>query len=380
MQREFDLVVYGASGFTGRQAADYLVRHAPDGVRWAIAGRDAKKLEKLGIPRPVIVADGKDDERLGALAARACVVLNMAGPFSVHGDGLVDACIAQGTDYIDISGDVARIQRLIESRHPRARDADVRVVNFCGVSSLPVDVGAWLLNERLGGRLVAAKAAVEIAGGALNGGTVASIIEAHESGDAAAERDPLLLGPVGRLAWPLERDPSSIGYDVDFAAWMTQSPMGIPDTRAVRRSASLSGRDVVFQEYLAFGGRFGLLRALGMRVLLGALNLAFRFPLTRGLLGRLATPGSGPSEQQMNGGSLTVTLQGRDADGSTARVRIRADGDPGNRVTVICACESALALVLDRDALPPSRGVLTPSVAFGARIVERLRGAGVRIE
>jgi short subunit dehydrogenase-like uncharacterized protein len=182
------------------------------------------------------------------------------------------------------------------------------------------------------------------------------------------------------LAWPLERDPSSISYDVDFAAWTTQSPMGIPDTRAVRRSASLSGRDVVFQEYLAFGGRFGLLRALGMRVLLGALNLAFRFPLTRGLLGRLVKPGSGPSEQQMNGGSLTVTLQGTDADGSTARVRIRADGDPGNRVTVICACESALALVLDRDALPPTRGVLTPSVAFGARIVERLRGAGVRIE
>ena len=82
----------------------------------------------------------------------------------------------------------------------------------------------------------------------------------------------------------------------------------------------------------------------------------------------------------MNGGSLTVTLQGTDADGSTARVRIRADGDPGNRITVLCACESALTLVLDRETLPPSRGVLTPSVAFGARIVERLRGAGVRIE
>jgi short subunit dehydrogenase-like uncharacterized protein len=380
MQRELDLVIYGASGFTGRQAAEYLVRHAPDGVQWAIAGRDAKKLEKLAVGRPVIVADGKDEGRLGALAARARVVLNMAGPFSLHGDGLVDACIARRTDYVDISGDVARIRRLIESSHARARDAGVRIVNFCGVSSLPVDVGVWLLNERLGGRLVAAKAAVEMAGGALNGGTVASIIEAHESGDAAAERDPLLLGPVGRLPRPLERDPSSIGYDRDFAAWTTRSPMGIPDTRAVRRSASLSGRDLIFQEYLAFGGRFGLLRALGMRVLLGALDFAFRLPLTRALLARLMRPGSGPSEQQMNRGSLAVTLQGTGADGSSARVQIRADGDPGNRVTVICACESALALALDRQGLPPNHGVLTPSVAFGERIVERLRGAGVRIE
>ena len=371
-------MVYGASGFTGRQAVEYLVRHAPSGLRWATAGRDAEKLEKLG--RPAIVADGKDEERLAALASRTRVVLNMAGPFSLHAAGLVDACIAQRTDYVDISGDVARIRRLIESRHARARDAGVRVVNFCGVSSLPVDVGVWVLNERLGGRLVAAKAAVEIAGGALNGGTVASIIEAHESGDAALERDPLILGPVGRSALPLERDPGSIRYDGDFAAWMTQSPMGIPDTRAVRRSASLSGRDVVFQEYLAFGGRFGLLRALWMRVLLGALNLAFRRPLTRGLLGRLAKPGSGPTEQQMNSGSLTVSLLGSDAHGSSARVRIRAQGDPGNRVTVLCACESALALVLDREGLPPSHGVLTPSVAFGARIVERLRAAGVRIE
>src|SRR5580698_3039366 len=127
MQREFDLVVYGASGFTGRQAAEYLVRHAPHGVRWAVAGRDSKKLEKLGAGRPVIAADGGDDEQLGALAGRARVVLNMAGPFSVHGDRLVDACIARRTDYVDISGDVARIRRLIESRHPRARDADVRV-------------------------------------------------------------------------------------------------------------------------------------------------------------------------------------------------------------------------------------------------------------
>ena len=141
------------------------------------------------------------------------------------------------------------------------------------MSSLPVDVGAWLLNERLGGRLVEAKAAVEMVGGALNGGTVASIIDAHESGDAAAERDPLLLGPVGRLAWPLERDPSSISYDVDFAAWTTQSPMGIPDTRAVRRSASLSGSATSSSKNtLAFGGRLGLLRALGMRVVLGSVE------------------------------------------------------------------------------------------------------------
>jgi short subunit dehydrogenase-like uncharacterized protein len=378
--REFDLVVYGASGFTGRQAVEYLTQHAPDGMRWAVAGRDARKLEKLEVACPAIVAGSKDQVRLGALAARTQVVLNMAGPFSLHGDELVDACLEQRTDYVDISGDVARIRRLIDFRHLRAQDAGVRIVNFCGVSSLPVDVGAWLLNERLGGCLVAAKAALEIVGGTLNGGTVASIIEAQASGDAALERDPFLLGPSGRPAHTVEGDPSSIRYDHDFAAWTIPSPMGVSDTRAVRRSASLLGRDLVFQEYQAFDGRFPLVRALGMLLLLRALNLAFRLPLTRRLLGRFVKPGAGPSQRQMKAGSFAVTLFGTGADGTTAHVRIRAEGDPGNRVTVLCACESALALALDRDGLPPGHGVLTPSVAFGARILERLRSAGVWID
>ncbi len=380
MAREFDLILYGATGFTGRQAAAYLASRADPGLRWAVAGRDREKLTALGSSAPILVAATDRPAELDAMAARARVVLTMAGPFKRYGDPIVAACLRAGTDYCDISGETARIRGLIDRHNADAVEQRVRIVNFCGASSVPADLAVHLLDQRLGGRLVEAKAAVSIRGGSFNGGTIASIADAIESGDAAREADPFLLGPAGRVPTPIEQDPTGLRFDPDLGAWMTPSPMGRSDTRAIRRSAALTGRDIVFQEYMGFGGAGAWRRAAGTVALLRGLDLAFGWTPTRRLLQRMTAPGQGPSEERMDAASYALRVWGRGAEGSTAHALIADAGDPANRVTVKCACESALALALEPEALPSRFGVLTPAVAMGDVLVRRLVAAGMTLD
>ena len=380
MDREFDLILYGATGFTGRQAAAYLASRAEPGVRWAIAGRNREKLQALGIAAPFLVAATDRPAELDALAARARVVLNMAGPFKRYGDPIVAACLRAGTHYCDISGETARIRGLIDRHHADAAFKRLRIVNFCGASSVPADLAVHLLDQRLEDRLVEAKAAVSIKGGSFNGGTIASIADAIESGDATVEADPFLLGPSDRKPNLIEKDPTGLRYDRDLAAWVTPSPMGTSDTRAVRRTAALRDRDIVFQEYLGFRGDGACRRAVATLALVGGVGVAFAWGPTRRLLQRMTAPGHGPSEKQMDAASYALRAWGADAHGSTAQVLIADKGDPGNRVTVKCACESALALIVEPQALPSRFGVLTPAAAMGDVLVRRLVSAGMTVE
>lgn len=380
MDRDFDLILYGATGFTGRQAAAYLASCAEPILRWAIAGRDRDRLAALGIAAPILVAATDRPAELDALAAGTRVILNLAGPFKYYGDPIVAACLRAGTHYCDISGETARIRGLIDRHHDEAAAKRLRIVNFCGASSVPADLAVYLLNEQLGGRLVEAKAAVSISGGSFNGGTIASIADAIESGDAAREADPFLLGPFNRTPKPLEVDPTRLRHDADLAAWTTPSPMGVSDTRAVRRSAALMDRDIVFQEFMSFEGKGAWRRAASTLAMLHGLGLAFRWGPTRRLLQRIAAPGHGPSDEQMDAASYALRVWGRAADGSTAQALIAGAGDPGNRITVKCACESALALAVEPEALPERFGVLTPAVALGAVLARRIAAVGMIIE
>lgn len=377
MPREFDLIIYGATGFTGRRAVKYIAERAPPGVRWAIAGRDLTRLQALGSSAPAIAADAKDRASLNVLIGRAQVLLNFAGPFRRYGDPLIDACIAQQTHYADISGETARIRDLIDRCHRDAEQARVKVVPFCGVSSTPADLGVQLLDRMLDGKLSLAKGAIAITSGFLNGGTVASIADAIESGDAARERDPFLLGPHGRRPSPLEQDPKGVRFDKDLASWVVASPMGLSDTRAVRRSADLAGRDIVFQEYSGFPS---LPAAAGMAATLGLMNAAFGMRATRRWIASKVLPGQGPSEAQIEGGAYSLRLWGRSEEGREARVSVKGVGDPGNRITVTCACEAALALVSGGERLPDRCGVVTPSIAVGEVLIERLNAAGLTFQ
>ncbi len=273
-QREFDLVLYGASGFVGRQTVAYLARHAAQHprakLRWALAGRNAAKLAEVaamaGVPdQALIVADAQDAAALGALAARSRVVLSSAGPFALYGSGLVAACVAAGTHYADITGETPWVRGLIDQHHAQAARRGTRIVPGCGFDSVPSDIGTWLLAQealqRFGEPLVSVKAAFSMKGG-LNGGTLASAPNMYERGEDATFMQPFLLNPKGTVpAHASEHDdPLSPVRDTDFAAWLGPFVMGPINTRVVRRSVGLlAGADPAYvaspsyQEFMRFG-------------------------------------------------------------------------------------------------------------------------------
>lgn len=328
-EKDLDLVVFGATGFTGRRAVRHLTGHAPTDLRWAVAGRDRVALERLGAGVPILVADVTDPAGLASVVARTRVVLNMAGPFRRLGDPVVAACIEHSAHYCDISGETARIRDLLDRHQETAERAGVKIVCFAGASSAPADLAV------------------------------------------------LLLGPQGRQPTPRERDPIGVWCDRARRAWMTRSPLGVSDTRAIRLSVALRGSDPEVQEYLAFDGLTGVLPALAIRVALTAVGTALRTRPGRAVLTRIAPPGAGPSERQVDGGSYRLDTTGTGADGRRARVTMGFDGDPGNYVTALCAAETALAL--GGPGQPGRTGVLTPSTAVGGDLVSRLVRVGMRL-
>lgn len=342
-----------------------------------MAGRDRARLDALGLNLPVLVTDSRDASQLDDLAARTHVVLNMASPFRRYGDPLVEACIRNDAHYCDISGETARIRDLIDRHHATAAARQLRIVPFCGASSAPVDVAVYLLASRLGGSRPEVKASLRLGGGGVGEGTITSIGDAVDSGDAVREANRFLLGPDDRSPSPVERDPSGIRYDRDLRAWTIASPLGVSDTRAVRRSAVLSGRDVVFQEYLVFPNR---MRAAAMWFALAGFRAALRWHPTRSLLGRLARCGGKQPETEADAATYDVRVGAKAADGRRIGVRVHGEGDASHRITVLCACESALAMATSEPLLPKLFGVLTPSTALGDVLFTRLRAAGMKFE
>jgi short subunit dehydrogenase-like uncharacterized protein len=397
--REFDIVLYGATGFVGRQAAEYLDAQRAK-LSFAIAGRDQAKLESVrsGLRKRrnvgLIVADAGDAKAIDAMAGRARVVLNTAGPFALYGDAVVDACVRAKTHYTDITGETPWVRSLIDRHHDRAAKDGTRIIPFCGFDSVPSDLGTFLVvrrvQEKLGVSCREVKAYFRMFGG-FNGGTLASAMNLQESGQAAKARDPFLLDPPGRhsMAEKKEnRDPRSVAYDADVGAWVGPFVMGPINTRVVRRSAALFARwgepygaKFRYQEYTRYGGRVSAALVTGAMGLFGAAIASGR---TRNALKLvLPKPGEGPSESTMNAGWFRTDLIATSEDGETLRGRISHQGDPGNRATVRFVCESALALALDGDDLPGGRkrgGVLTPATGLGDVLAERLRRGGVEIE
>jgi short subunit dehydrogenase-like uncharacterized protein len=405
-ERAFDIVLYGATGFVGRQTVAYLAA-LPTGLRWALAGRSASRLEAVraaagpgAVDAAVIVADAHDAAALDALAAQARVVLSSAGPFALYGSELVAACVRQRCHYVDITGETPWVRGLIDRHHAQAAADGTRIVPGCGFDSVPSDLGAWCVAQALwqrhGERCVGVKASFSLRGG-LNGGTLASLLNVIESGDKHLLDDPFLLNPPGTAPADAEShaDPQAPHQDADFDAWVGPFFMGPINTRVVRRSAALSragdGNEspyadgFAYQEYLRFGrGPLAALAAAGA----SAGSLAGQSLLTlkpaRRLLARLApAPGQGPSERSMDGGGFRCELVATGERGSVQRGRIADRGDPGNRATTKMVCEAALALALDGDRLPHAGrlgGVLTPATALGDVLAGRLRQAGMTVE
>ncbi len=248
-EREFDVILYGATGFTGRQTVAYFQRNAPEELRWAVAGRNRGKLDALGVEVPALSADSTDERQADALAARTRVMLSTAGPFELYGNQLVASCVKARTHYVDITGETVWVRTLIDRFHAQAERDGTKIVPFCGFDSVPADLGVFLLARRLGPGLKVAKGYFQVKGGRPNGGTIASAHRMYSSGADKAGADLFLLSPgAGRAALPLEVDPTHAAYDRNVRGWTAPFPVSIIDTRVVRRSCQLMGIDVAYQE------------------------------------------------------------------------------------------------------------------------------------
>ena len=398
--KQYDVVLYGASGFVGRQTVDYFAKSkavTASGLTWALAGRSASKLEAVrrasgALQAGVVVAEAHDAAAMDLLARNARVVLSTAGPFALYGSELVAACVRHGTHYVDITGETPWVKGLIDQHHLAAQKRGARIIPFCGFDSIPSDLSAHLANgamlEQHGEACVGTKVAYSIRGG-FNGGTLASLFNMLASGQLAAMADPFLLNPGGtRPANPdAHGDPLVPRHDADFGAWLAPFMMSTINTRVVRRSAALLGyaEGYAYQEYLRLGkGPVAALAASSLSLGSFASQAALRLGPLRNLAQKLAPPpGAGPSEARMDGGAFRARWVGHGASGKTVRGMIADRGDPGNRATTKMLCESALALALQLDELPGGRqhgGLLTPASGLGAVLVQRLRAAGMTLQ
>ena len=391
-ERKYDIVLYGASGFTGRQSVEYFRQFAPPGLKWAIAGRNRSKLETVNSAGvDVLVADCEDHEALNRLAAQTWVVATTAGPFSLYGTKLVDACVGNRTDYCDINGETPWVRGLIDRHHEQAAFDGTRIIINCGYDSIPSDYGAWLVSRHI--REVLHSECSRISGyfrmdggGGINGGTLAAVFNLADTGQIEMTRDPFLLDPdrESHTAEDLLRnaDPTGIHYDTDVQAWVTPFLMGSINTRVVRRTQALFGQSFDYQEYARFDSpSVARMASFGGRVFAFILGSELARWIVKPLLPK---PGEGPSEKAMNEGSVECEFIGTAKSGVQVRAVLRALGDAGNRFTVKCLCESAFVLALTNQAQSSTQaslgGVLTPVTGLGIELTVRLSAAGINFE
>ena len=408
--REYDIVLYGATGFVGKLTALYLASAAGD-ARIALAGRSADRLlavrETLPASAqswPLITADASDPSSLAAMAASTRVVISTVGPYLRYGLPLVAACAAAGTDYTDLTGEPLFIRRAIDEYHKQAVDTGSRIVHSCGFDSIPSDLTVFALYrqaERDGaGELGDTNFVVRRFAGGMSGGTIASMTElAREAAEDPESRrllnDPYTLSPdrgaepeLGGqpdARWRRGRDiaPELDGY------WVGAFAMSVPNTRIVRRSNALLeyayGRRFEYAEQMSLGKSplAPLAAAMTTGGNIAAIELGSRFlnRVPRSALERiLPKPGTGPSEQTRESGHYTVETYTTTSSGARYVARMSQQGDPGYKATSVLLGESALALALDRDKLSDLLGVLTPASAMGDALLARFPAAGVELD
>ncbi len=401
MDRELDVVVFGATGFVGRLTAQYLARAAPPGARIGLAGRSRERLEAVRASLgdrasgwPLLVADSGDTVALRGLADRATVVASTVGPYARYGMPLVLACAAAGTHYADLTGEVLFVRDSIDAAHDVAVASGARIVHACGFDSVPSDLGVLLAAERAAadgaGELTDTTLVLVSARGGVSGGTVDSVrglVDEIRSDRArrAIVLDPYALSPDRAAEPQLGSERDSLGVGREDGRWTAPFVMASFNTRIVRRSNALSGwsygRSFRYREVMGVGTSpaapvLAAAVAAGTAGLLAGLAL----PPTRFLLDRvLPAPGEGPAERARDSGHFRTETTARTSGAGRYRTTIAAKGDPGYAATAVMLGESALALALDADRLPTAAGVLTPATGIGRPLADRLTQAGFTV-
>lgn len=400
--RKYDVVLWGATGFTGRLVADYLLSTygVAGSLRWAIAGRSLAKLEAVRTALgdaakslDLLVADADDQSSLEILARQSRVICSTVGPYTFYGDPLVAACVQTGTDYCDLAGEALWIQRMVDRHHDAARLSGARIVCSAGFDSIPSDFGVAFLSahvqattgkpcSRIGLR-------VESMVGAFSGGTVAAMLEVQRTmrsdpAGAAVLRDPYSLNPEGQRSGPDGPDLVSAAFDSDLNVWLAPFIMEGINTRIVRRTNALLGypygREFRYSEATMMGpGVGGWLAAQAMSAGLAAFVGAATYT-PRLLRPLLPSPGEGPSLAAREKGSFSLLFVGETAEGRLIKARVQGNRDPGYGATSRMLGESAVCLA--KDISPDvAGGILTPVSAMQKELLPRLMSkAGINFE
>jgi short subunit dehydrogenase-like uncharacterized protein len=375
-QRDYDIVLFGATGFTGALTAEYLARHAPDGLRWAVAGRNRAKLdalsERLGIDVPLLHADVGDEASLRSVAESARVVITTVGPYVAYGEPLVAACAAAGTDYVDLTGEPEFVDRMYCRYHDEASRSGARIVHACGFDSIPHDLGVLFTVQQLPEGVPLSVRGFVRAGGRPSGGTFHSAMTAfsrvRETQQAHKERGQMERRENGRRVRLEAKPHRELGY------WAV--PMPTIDPQVIARSARALDRYGPEFSYGHYAGVKRLPIAVGGVAGAASLFVAAQIPPVRkALLGRLS-PGDGPSESERAKSWFKVRFVGE--GGGERVVTMVSGGDPGYGETSKMLAESALCLA--QDDLPVTSGQLTPAVAMGDKLIARLQRAGIGFE
>ncbi|WP_330172681.1 saccharopine dehydrogenase NADP-binding domain-containing protein [Streptomyces sp. NBC_01498] len=381
-ERPYHVVLFGATGFVGRLTAEYLARNAPEDCRWAMAGRDRRRLERLRTrlaridPRcaelPLLVADSADPDALRALAGSTRVLATTVGPYVTHGEHVVAACAEAGTDYADLCGEAEFVDRMYLKYEDRAHQTGARLVHACGFDSVPHDLGAYFTVRQLPPDVPLRIDGFVRAHASFSGGTLASALNAVSRArpalEAAKQRrlhEPRLVGrrAVGPLGAP--------HFSTETGAWAL--PLPTLDARVVARSAAAVPRYGPDFRYRHYAAVTSLPMALGGTVAAGAGAALAQVGAVRRALTRWYGPGSGPSEARRRSSWFTVRFVG---EGGGRRVFTEVSGgDPGYDETAKILAESALSLAF--DDLPRTAGQVTPVTAMGDALLERLRAAGM---
>lgn len=373
---EFDIIVYGASGFTGRLVAEYLSKRGIK--RWAMAGRSAAKLAEvrdlIGAPKdtPLVEADASAPETLTAMCNRARVIITTVGPYQLYGPELVKACAETGTDYVDLCGEPAWMRQMIDAHDETAKKSGARIVFSCGFDSIPFDLGVWFLQQEAirqnGAPAPRVKGRVRKMQGGASGGTIASLTETMK----AAAKD---LSIVGLLRSPFALTPGFEGpsqpsgmipeYDSATGTWAAPFVMAPINTKNVHRSNFLLGHpygaDFTYDEMMMTTiGDAGKAIAEGIATALKSANPFGEGPQPK--------PGEGPSAEEREAGFYDVLFIGEYPDGKTIRASVKGDRDPGYGSTSKMIAESALTL-LEVDT---PGGVVTPGAIMAKPLIARL--------
>lgn len=408
--REFDIIVYGATGFVGKLTADYLSRAGRD-AKIALAGRSTERLEavrrSLGPSAQswqLVTADASSQATLEEMAARTRVVITTVGPYTHYGLPLVAACAAAGTDYADLTGEAMFVRESIDQFHKQAADTGARIVHACGFDSIPSDMTVYALYRAArddgAGELADTNFVVRSLRGGASGGTIASVLEVLRtaSRDPEARRqmaDPYTLSSdrgaepeVGNQPdLPLRRG-SQLAPELS-GLWTAAFLMAPYNTRIVRRSNALLdwayGRQFRYTETMSVGSSplapVASAAMTGFGNAMFAVGSRFFHRLPSGLVERIVPkPGSGPSEATRERGFYKVETYTATTSGARYVARMEQRGDPGYKATSVLLGECGLALAKDRDKLSDLRGVLTPAAAMGDALLDRFPAAGVSLQ